>query len=162
MEQKSPPPSRQEIIATCPDLQSSPTQVRDWFKKYLEYRGLEPASSKKFFLRGLELHRASYTALTDAFKQYCGILDWEAEVLAYDVYTIIEASIPLPKTATPQVYVEKLFRHEFCSNSIRRNNSKTDFLGQANRVFDWLRFMTTHPVLLLLTMVIFGLLTCMC
>jgi hypothetical protein len=53
---------------------------------------MQPTSAKKFFWRGLELHRASYATLVDAFKQHCGKLDWEAEILAYDVYTIVEVS----------------------------------------------------------------------
>jgi len=86
-------PTRQEVIEICPGLQASPTEVRDWFASYLAYRGIPREKSEKFFWRGIELHRASYGTLVDAFKQHCGTLDWEAEILAYDVYTIVEVSL---------------------------------------------------------------------
>ncbi|KAI0813852.1 hypothetical protein GGR55DRAFT_636104 [Xylaria sp. FL0064] len=167
MEQKCLPPSRQEILATCPGLHSSPTQVRAWIEKYLIYRGLEPASSKKFFLRGLELHRASYTALIAAFKQHCGILDWEAEILAYDVYTIVEVGLALSGLSAGQdsvslvraifqIYVERLFGHEFYCNLMWWKKPNTDFTGHLNCVLCWLGFVTIHPILLLLSTLILG------
>lgn len=93
MAQKHSPPTRQEVVATCPGLRSSPTEVREWLEHYLEYRGLNPASSAKFVWRGIELHRAPHANLLDAFKQHCGILYCEAEVLAQDVHNIVEVSV---------------------------------------------------------------------
>ncbi|KAI3325759.1 hypothetical protein HD806DRAFT_491169 [Xylariaceae sp. AK1471] len=117
---------------------------------------MSPANAKKFFWRGLELHRASYATLIDAFKQHCGKLDWEAEVLAYDVYTIVEGSIPPPKRTIFQMYVEGLFGYEFYSNLMQWTKPNIDFMGRANCIFCWLGFSIIHSVLFLIFMVIFG------
>ncbi|KAI1151287.1 hypothetical protein F4825DRAFT_423295 [Nemania diffusa] len=68
------PLTRQDVIDACPHLQSSPTQVRDWLKRHLVYRGVDPAEASKFILRGFELHRMSHVTLVHAFKYHCGML----------------------------------------------------------------------------------------
>ncbi|KAI1175256.1 hypothetical protein F4777DRAFT_334859 [Nemania sp. FL0916] len=155
MRQVSPPPlTRQEVVSICPGLQSSPTEVRHWIQKYLVYRGIEGANANKFFWRGIELHRASYVTLIEAFKQHCGIVDWEAEVLAYDVYTIVEGSIPPPKRGIFQKYVEEVFGYDFYCGLMMGTRPHISLMDRVNCGFCWLQFIIIHSVLTLILMVI--------
>ncbi|KAI0475617.1 hypothetical protein GGR56DRAFT_675731 [Xylariaceae sp. FL0804] len=141
-----PPPSRGEVLGTCPGLEASPTQVRDWLATYLVYRGLDAAGADGFFWRGAELHRASYPTLFDAFKNHCGLLDWEAELLAYDIYTVLEDSIPPPSKTLFQKYVENVFGYEFYSSLLQWKKPNPGFLDRANCVFCWIGFLVIHIV----------------
>ncbi|KAI0150486.1 hypothetical protein GGR57DRAFT_504148 [Xylariaceae sp. FL1272] len=143
-------PTRQEIISSCPGLLASPTQVRDWFSTYLAYRGLDPTDGQKFIWRGIELHRATFTTLVDAFRHHCGKLDWEADVLAYD------ESVPPPQRTMFQRYVEKLFGYEFYSNLMQWSKPNLKFLDYANCVLCWGGFSLIHAVLLLIIAVVVG------
>ncbi|KAI0023359.1 hypothetical protein F4780DRAFT_77752 [Xylariomycetidae sp. FL0641] len=150
-------PNRTEIIAACPGLQASPTQVRDWLAAYLRYRGLDAGGAARFFWRGVELHRATYGTLLEAFRQHCGMLEWEADILAYDIYTIIESSIPPPKRTIFQEYVEALFGYEFYSNLLLWTaKPNPGFLDRANCAFCWTGFFIIHAVLSLIVAVIVG------
>ncbi|KAI1817657.1 hypothetical protein GGS20DRAFT_531330 [Poronia punctata] len=152
-------PTRQKVIAICPGLQASPTEVRDWFAVYLAYRGIPSSKAHNFFWRGVELHRANYASLVDAFKQHCGTLEWEAEILAYDVFTIVEGSIPPPERTVFQVYVESVFGYDYYMNLMQWTRPNTSLLDYANCAFCWLGFSFIHLVLLLITAVIIGFLT---
>ncbi|KAI0595975.1 hypothetical protein F4775DRAFT_566852 [Biscogniauxia sp. FL1348] len=101
-----PPPTRQEIIDSCPGLGASPTQVRDWLMAYLLYRGLDSYKAEGFFWRGAELHRATLAILVEAFKKHCRIQDWEADILAHDVFAIVEVSA-MPKKKKEKKRKEK-------------------------------------------------------
>ncbi|CAJ2509483.1 Uu.00g145090.m01.CDS01 [Anthostomella pinea] len=146
-------PTRQEVLKQCLGLQDSPKKVRDWFKTYLEYRGLDAINADKFFWRE-EPHRATYSNLLEAFKQHCGKLDWEADVLAYDVYTVVEGSIPPPERTMFQKYVEGLFGYEFYINLMQWTKPNPGFLDRANCIFCWLGLLSIHGVLTLIGVVI--------
>ncbi|KAI1378071.1 hypothetical protein F4677DRAFT_443985 [Hypoxylon crocopeplum] len=100
--------ARTEVIVSCPSLLASPATVRNWFRTYLIYRGLDPDVSEKFFWRGPELYQAEIAELQDAFKTHCSLQDWEANILASDVHSILESSIPPPRRTDFQKYVEYL------------------------------------------------------
>ncbi|KAI1318990.1 hypothetical protein F5Y16DRAFT_414344 [Xylariaceae sp. FL0255] len=152
------PPTRQTILSSVPGLQASPAEVRDWLALYLSYRGMKPLDAKKFVgWRGLELHRASYSDLVDAFRQHCGRLDWEAEVLGLDVYSIVEGSIPPPDRTIFQIYVEEVFGYEFYSSLMQQwTRPNRSFVDRVNSVFCWVGFALIHAVLVLIFAVIVG------
>ncbi|KAI0438276.1 hypothetical protein F4803DRAFT_102966 [Xylaria telfairii] len=145
-----PPPTRQDIITTCPGLEASPAQVRAWFQSYLAYRGMELSNAEKIIWRGAELHRASHAALVDAFRQHCGTLGSEAEALGHDVHAIVEGSVP---RTLFQMYVEGLFGCIFYSDLMKWTEPKIGFMSQANCVFCWLRFFSIHLLLSLAIMI---------
>ncbi|KAI1505068.1 hypothetical protein F5X99DRAFT_369408 [Biscogniauxia marginata] len=151
-----PPPTRHAIVTSCPGLQASPTQVRDWLRLYLLYRGLDATDAEAFFWRGAELHRATYPVLVEAFKKHCEVQDWEADTLAYDIYTIVENSIPPPRPTIFQKYVEALYGYEFYSNLMQRNKFNPGFFDQANCIFCWIGLLIIHAVLGLSFAVIVG------
>ncbi|KAI1204761.1 uncharacterized protein F4807DRAFT_322326 [Annulohypoxylon truncatum] len=84
------PIGRNQIIKNCPGKQASPSVVRDWIRTYLSYRGVDLEASSKFLWRGIELYRAEIPELRDAFKRHCELGDWEANIIANDVYTILQ------------------------------------------------------------------------
>ncbi|KAI0886770.1 uncharacterized protein GGS22DRAFT_158630 [Annulohypoxylon maeteangense] len=84
------PIDRTRITNSCPGRGASPSSVRDWIRAYLSYRGLDPEASEKFLWRGKELYQAKIPELRDAFKRHCDLQDWEADILANDVYTLLE------------------------------------------------------------------------
>ncbi|KAI1485129.1 hypothetical protein F5X96DRAFT_683066 [Biscogniauxia mediterranea] len=151
-----PPPTRQEVIDSCPGLGASPTTVRDWLTAYLLYRGLDSYKAEGFFWRGAELHRATLPILVEAFKKHCRIQDWEADILAQDVFTIVENSIPPPHRSLFQRYVESLFGCEFYGKLIQWRKPVVGFLGRANCIFCWAGLVIIHVILGFISMVIVG------
>ncbi|KAI1339858.1 hypothetical protein F5Y15DRAFT_382328 [Xylariaceae sp. FL0016] len=151
-----PPPSRQEITSSCPGLEASPLVVRDWLATYLLYRGVDAAGADNFFWRGVELHRASYSTLFDALKHHCSLLEWEADILAYDIYTIVEDSIPPPAKTLLQRYIENVFGYEFYGNLMQWSKPNPGYLAQANCVFCWFGFLLTHAAFCIFILVIAG------
>ncbi|KAI5919354.1 hypothetical protein F4810DRAFT_687784 [Camillea tinctor] len=139
-----PPPTRQEIIDSCPGFGASPTQVRDWLWTYLLYRGLNTDNAGGFFWRGTELHQATIETLVAAFKNHCRVKDWEADILANDVFTIIENSIPPPHRTLFQRYVESLFGSEFYSKLARRHKPVLGFFEYVNCIFCWIGLLIVH------------------
>ncbi|KAI1395009.1 hypothetical protein F4819DRAFT_492899 [Hypoxylon fuscum] len=93
------PLDRADVVKRCPGPTAPPNTVREWFQSYLAYRGLNPHAANECFWTGLELHQTSPSELQEAFKKYCRLHDWEANILAADVRNILEISSPL---ATPK------------------------------------------------------------
>ncbi|KAH9905677.1 hypothetical protein F4778DRAFT_673445 [Xylariomycetidae sp. FL2044] len=153
------PPTRGEVVESCPGIQASPTQVRDWFSSYLAYRGLDTAPADKFFWRGAELHRTTYGTLLDAFKIHCGMTDWEADIVAYDIYTIVEGSIPPPPRTLFQQYVEAVFGYE---NHLKLKLYRKPNLNLSEKVkcgMAWMEFIVVHGFFIFILSLIITVLT---
>ncbi|KAI1770101.1 hypothetical protein F4818DRAFT_446553 [Hypoxylon cercidicola] len=99
VEFETDPPARAEVVANCPQLTASPTSVRNWFREYLAYRGLDPEAAYSFLWTGAELHGADAWELHSAFEKHCDLHGWEADILTADVYTILKESVQPKRTA---------------------------------------------------------------
>ncbi|KAI0538550.1 Alpha/Beta hydrolase protein [Xylaria digitata] len=137
-------PSREEVQKTCPSLSASPSQVRAWFLKYLDYRGLDPEFANIFFLRGVELHNVTFPSLIEFFTAHCGLLNWEAQVLAYDFYSIVESAIPPPERTIFQAYVENTFSYELYNTMTQWNQPDLGIRDGVKFAWSWVWFLIFH------------------
>ncbi|KAI1080894.1 hypothetical protein F5B20DRAFT_83533 [Whalleya microplaca] len=142
------PLRRDEIISSCPGLGASPWQVRDWFRTYMFYRGLDPDASDNIFWRGEELHRATFLEISDAFKAHCGLQDWEANLLSYDVYSILEKAIPPPTRTLFQRYLEHLVEPDYYRRLMFYAKINVKAMDVVVGVFGWLFLGLTHIIAL--------------
>ncbi|KAI0000273.1 hypothetical protein F4779DRAFT_148612 [Xylariaceae sp. FL0662B] len=150
------PLKREEIVSSCPGLGASPRQVRDWFKTYLFYRGLDPDASENVFWRGEELHRATFLEISEAFKAHCGLFDWEANLLAYDVYSILEKSIPPPTRTLFQRYLEHLVEPDYYRRLMFYAKINVKAMDVVVGVFGWIFLGLTHIIALFTIFTIFA------
>ncbi|KAI2606766.1 hypothetical protein GGR54DRAFT_408153 [Hypoxylon sp. NC1633] len=136
---------RAEIVTTCPGPHASPSAVRHWFQSYLIYRGLDPVASDKFFWRGPELHRVKASDLHEAFKTHCSLLDWEADVLASDVCSILQRSALPPNRTYFQNYVEFLLEPGYYPK-LMFDNRYPQFAVYVVGILAWVSFIAIHLV----------------
>ncbi|KAI1088576.1 hypothetical protein F5B19DRAFT_496224 [Rostrohypoxylon terebratum] len=137
------PSTRAGIIGSCPGKEASPSVVRDWFRAYLYYRGLDREASRMFLWRGEELYRAQIPELRDAFKQYCDLQEWEADIIATDVYEILRRALPVSERTFFETYVYYVLGCDSYRKLMFDTREPTimDYVGG---VSTWVKFLAGH------------------
>ncbi|KAI2464916.1 hypothetical protein F4781DRAFT_435931 [Annulohypoxylon bovei var. microspora] len=152
------PIARTEIIKSCPGKQASPSAVRDWIRTYLFYRGLDPDASDTFLWRGIELYRADVPELKAAFKKNCDLQGWEADIIANDVYTILERAIPLSTRTFFQIYVYYLMGFDYYRKLMFHARDPT-WMDYLVGILTWAQFLAGHFVVGIMAYIIFWVMT---
>ncbi|KAI0895212.1 hypothetical protein F4806DRAFT_92581 [Annulohypoxylon nitens] len=138
------PTARAQIIGSCPSKEASPSVVRDWIRLYLCYRGLDQEASNKFLWRGAELYRAQIPELRNAFKRHCDLQDWEADIIANDVHSILEKALPVSQRSFFEIYVYYVLGFDSYRKLMFKETRDPTLMDYLAGVSTWAKFLAGH------------------